>query len=81
MLRHLGGYLGLSEAPRGPLGGLLGASRVPFGGLLGLLGALFGLSWEPPGGPGGPLGAILEAVSRKSGGTRFAFPPWGPRSS
>ena len=70
-LALLGPFLGASW---GPLGVLLGSSWGP-------LGALLGLSWRPLGSPGGPLGAILEAVDQRRGGPRCSPPPRRPRSS
>eukprot|EP00959_Pyramimonas_sp_CCMP1952_P012524 264567-Pyramimonas_sp.AAC.1 len=42
----------------------------------GPLGALLGLSWGPLGSPGGPLGAILEAIDQKTGFLYVSPPSW-----
>ena len=64
---------------------LLGPSKLPLGALLGLswgpLGALLGLSWGPLGGLGGPLGAILEAIDQRMGGSLCGSPRRGPKMS
>ena len=59
------------EPSLGPLGAVLGAS----GAVLGHLGALLGSSWRLLGSPGGPLGAILEAIDQKRGALKFDS--WG----
>ena len=59
--------------PWGALGAVLGPSWGPLA-----LGALLGASRGHLGSPGGPLGAILEVIDQKRGGSLEWSPPLGP---